>query len=306
MKSKILNLFAFLALLLAGHAQAAQSVTFYHHDALGSVIAKSDSDGYLYLNEEYQPYGEKIYAAEDFFGGSDDWYTGKNYSEELDLTYFGARWYDAKQGRFLSVDPIGVALESFHSFNRYVYAINNPYRYIDPDGREIKSTRVVSESATETNIKFTGVMIDRTGTLSRKQLVSLAARMESQIESSFSGGSDSDIWNTDATIDIGSPGETLRGRHEINIQHSSFFRKPTVLGNVNKIGGSTINLNFNLRRLDPLTTTTNASFERTAAHEFGHAASLKHPSGGLMSQTQISNRLDINKAQIDEIHKNNP
>jgi hypothetical protein len=44
MKSKILNLFAFLALLLAGHAQAAQSVTFYHHDALGSVIAKLDSD----------------------------------------------------------------------------------------------------------------------------------------------------------------------------------------------------------------------------------------------------------------------
>jgi RHS repeat-associated protein len=101
------------------------------------VIAKSDEDGYLYLNEEYQPYGEKIYATEDFFGGSDDWYTGKNYSEELDLSYFGARWYDAKQGRFLSIDPAGVTLENIHSFHRYVYAINNPYKYIDPDGREI-------------------------------------------------------------------------------------------------------------------------------------------------------------------------
>jgi RHS repeat-associated protein len=134
MKSKILNLFAFLALLLAGHAQAAQSVTFYHHDALGSVIAKSDSDGYLYLNEEYQPFGEKIYATEDFFGGSDDWYTGKNYSEELDLTYFGARWYDAKQGRFLSIDPAQVEFPNTHSFNRYSYSYNNPYKYTDPDG----------------------------------------------------------------------------------------------------------------------------------------------------------------------------
>jgi len=160
MKSKILNLFAFLALLLAGHAQAAQSVTFYHHDALGSVIAKSDADGYLYLNEEYQPYGEKIYAADDFFGGSDDWYTGKNYSEELDLTYFGARWYDAKQGRFLSIDPAPVSLASIHSFNRYHYANSNPYKYIDPDGREVivsaemqlTVSNLVSESDTARSI----------------------------------------------------------------------------------------------------------------------------------------------------------
>ncbi|HKJ50858.1 MAG TPA: RHS repeat-associated core domain-containing protein [Gammaproteobacteria bacterium] len=136
MKFRIFKLFALLALLLATNAQAAQLVTFYHHDALGSVIAKSDADGYLYLNEEYQPYGEKIYATEDFFGGSDDWYTGKNYSEELDLTYFGARWYDAKQGRFLSMDPAPVSLLSMHSFNRYHYANNNPFKYIDPDGRD--------------------------------------------------------------------------------------------------------------------------------------------------------------------------
>ena len=136
MKSKILNLFAFLALLLAGNAQAAQSVTYYHLDALGSVIAKSDAEGYLYLNEEYQPLGETIYGTEDFFGGSDDWYAGKNYSEELDLSYFGVRWYDAKQGRFLSIDPVGVKLEKIHSFNRYLYANNNPYKYIDPNGEE--------------------------------------------------------------------------------------------------------------------------------------------------------------------------
>ncbi|HKJ50860.1 MAG TPA: RHS repeat-associated core domain-containing protein [Gammaproteobacteria bacterium] len=136
MNKTMIKLIALLALLLAGNAQAAQSVTFYHHDALGSVIAKSDEDGYLYLNEEYQPYGEKIYAADDFFGGSDDWYTGKNYSEDLDLTYFGARWYDAKQGRFLSIDPAPVSLASIHSFNRYAYAFDNPYKYVDPDGEK--------------------------------------------------------------------------------------------------------------------------------------------------------------------------
>jgi len=134
MISKIVRILALLA-LLTGSAQAAQSVTFYHHDALGSVIAKSDADGYLYLNEEYQPYGEKIYGTEDP-EGNEDWYTGQNYSEDLDLSYFGARWYDAKQGRFLSIDPASVSLASIHSFNRYHYANSNPYRYVDPNGEQ--------------------------------------------------------------------------------------------------------------------------------------------------------------------------
>jgi hypothetical protein len=80
MKIRIFNVLALLALLLTGSVQAAQQVTFYHHDALGSVIAKSDQGGYLYLNEEYQPYGEKIYGTEDSFGASEDWYTDKNYT----------------------------------------------------------------------------------------------------------------------------------------------------------------------------------------------------------------------------------
>ena len=123
-----------LSLLAATSIQAASPVTFYHHDALGSIIATSDQDGLMRMNEEYQPYGQKVYGTEDPVSGNEDWYTGKNYSKELDLTYFGARWYDAKQGRFLSIDPAGVSLSSIHSFNRYHYANSNPYAYIDPDG----------------------------------------------------------------------------------------------------------------------------------------------------------------------------
>ena len=117
-----------------GHAEEPSKITFYHHDALGSVIATSNENGEMILSEEYQPYGEKIYQAADSNGGNEDWFTGKNYSQELDLSYFGARWYDAKQGRFLSMDPVGVELASIHSFNRYHYANNNPYKYVDPDG----------------------------------------------------------------------------------------------------------------------------------------------------------------------------
>ena len=43
-----------------------------------------------------------------------------------------ARYYDPVIGRFYSNDPIG--FRDIHSFNRYAYANNNPYKYIDPTG----------------------------------------------------------------------------------------------------------------------------------------------------------------------------
>jgi hypothetical protein len=38
-------------------------------------------------------------------------------------------------GRFLSVDPVVTDANSGSLFNHYAYANNNPYKYIDPDGR---------------------------------------------------------------------------------------------------------------------------------------------------------------------------
>jgi uncharacterized protein RhaS with RHS repeats len=47
--------------------------------------------------------------------------------------YMQARYYDPVIGRFYSNDPVGFT--NVHTFNRYAYANNNPYKYIDPDGR---------------------------------------------------------------------------------------------------------------------------------------------------------------------------
>jgi hypothetical protein len=37
----------------------------------------------------------------------------------------------------MSVDPVLTDNNTGASFNRYVYANNNPYKYIDPDGRQV-------------------------------------------------------------------------------------------------------------------------------------------------------------------------
>ncbi|MGH8049964.1 MAG: RHS repeat-associated core domain-containing protein [Arenimonas sp.] len=48
---------------------------------------------------------------------------------------FVQRYYDPVIGRFLSVDPVETNPNTGGSFNRYKYASNNPYKFIDPDGR---------------------------------------------------------------------------------------------------------------------------------------------------------------------------
>lgn len=45
------------------------------------------------------------------------------------------RYYDPIAGRFLSIDPVTTDANTGGSFNRYEYAKNSPYKYLDPDGR---------------------------------------------------------------------------------------------------------------------------------------------------------------------------
>jgi RHS repeat-associated protein len=47
---------------------------------------------------------------------------------------FGARIYDSRLGRFLSLDPHAA---SYPSIAPYVFVANNPLIYIDPDGKDI-------------------------------------------------------------------------------------------------------------------------------------------------------------------------
>ena len=62
-------------------------------------------------------------------------FTGHANDPDTALVYMQQRYYDPIAGRFLSVDPVTTDPNTGAMFNRYMYANNNPYRYIDPDGR---------------------------------------------------------------------------------------------------------------------------------------------------------------------------
>lgn len=114
-------------------AQAETVVEYIHTDALGSPVVVTDVNQNVVERSEYEPYGRLLNRpVSDGLG-----YTGHVSDAATGLAYMQQRYYDAEIGRFLSVDPVTTNSKTGGNFNRYWYANNNPYRFIDPDGRYV-------------------------------------------------------------------------------------------------------------------------------------------------------------------------
>ncbi len=64
-------------------------------------------------------------------------FTGKERDAESGLDYFGARYFASTLGRFTSVDPLARSASPGlpQTWNRYTYTLNNPLKYVDPNGK---------------------------------------------------------------------------------------------------------------------------------------------------------------------------
>jgi len=120
----------------AAQAQVQETVKYLHTDALGSIVAVTDSSGRVIERREYEPYGMQLRPELRDGPG----YTGHVQDAVTGLIYMQQRYYDPSIGRFLSVDPV-MAYETgdWRQFHRYAYAFNNPYAFTDPDGRQSRA-----------------------------------------------------------------------------------------------------------------------------------------------------------------------
>lgn len=113
---------------------AVERVSYYDTDAIGSTRLVTDAQGNAVERQDYQPFGEPVTPP----GSTPRLFAGKERDPETGNNYFGARYYSSLTGRFTTPDPI-VAVERNvidpQSWNVYAYVKNNPYRYVDPDGR---------------------------------------------------------------------------------------------------------------------------------------------------------------------------
>lgn len=112
---------------------AAGAITYTHQDVLGSTALLTNETGVVVGEYDYDAFGAII-----GHDGADTNYTFTNqeYDAESELYYFNARYYNPALGRFISRDPLLGSDGDFLSRNQYVYAKNNPLKYIDPTGED--------------------------------------------------------------------------------------------------------------------------------------------------------------------------
>ncbi len=124
----------------------ASPTTYLTTDNLGTPRVTTDNQGNVQARHDYLPFGEEIGA----YGGRATHsqyhqdsvrqkFTGYQHDNENNLDYAQARYYAATAGRFTSVDPLMASASTTNpaSFNRYSYALNNPYRYTDSSGMAV-------------------------------------------------------------------------------------------------------------------------------------------------------------------------
>ncbi len=102
--------------------------------------------GQVLSRRDFLPFGEEIFpdannlrtnaALKYNADGVRQKFTGYQKDDESGLDFAEARMYENRHGRFTAVDPLLASGKSAspQTFNRYVYVLNNPLAYTDPNG----------------------------------------------------------------------------------------------------------------------------------------------------------------------------
>lgn len=134
------------------HNASGDTETLYlHTDHLGTTQRITDAAGNSVWQATYTPFGRLLSEPPDF---DCPLFTGQLWDAESGFYYFGARYYDPELGRFISPDPWTCGpddprlmgqpngtvmipqawLTQPRAAHPYLYCLNNPVTYRDPDG----------------------------------------------------------------------------------------------------------------------------------------------------------------------------
>jgi RHS repeat-associated protein len=116
-------------------------LSFYGFDGHGSVRFLTSSTGAVTDTYDYDAYG--ILTSQTGTTPNNYLFAGEQFDPTLGIYYNRARYYDQRQGRFLTVDSWEGDLQSPLSLHKYLYVGANPVNLIDPTGHETPLTNIV-------------------------------------------------------------------------------------------------------------------------------------------------------------------
>jgi len=102
---------------------------YYHNDHLATPQKMTDSSGQVVWSADYKPFGEATVTVSTITNNLR--FPGQYYDAETGLHYNLNRTYNTALDRYIESDSVGIQGGKNHL---YIYAVDNPIRYVDPDG----------------------------------------------------------------------------------------------------------------------------------------------------------------------------
>jgi RHS repeat-associated protein len=118
--------------------------SFFHRDILGSTASLTEAFGTTRQSISYDAWGNergRVGTSANSFG-----FTGHELDQETGLIYAKQRFIDTEIARFLTQDRYLGDEQSPYSFHRYSYAHDNPTKYSDPFGTDVRLANETPES----------------------------------------------------------------------------------------------------------------------------------------------------------------
>ncbi len=201
-------------------------------------------------------------------------FTGKERDNETGYDYFGARYYDARLGRWGQTEPI---YDKYLSFSPYVYATNNPLLLKDINGEDVIVTIEGNSIKFTVNIFYRSYekFKDINTNLSDKQIAYYKENINKALEQ----------WSEIKTIDY--EGKTYNISFEFNFKETESEEESQIFNSIDKNEGYNIALPSPDESGNPRVVSGNRLFfpniENKSgyprywySHELGHIMGLPH------------------------------
>jgi RHS repeat-associated protein len=111
---------------------------YFSLDGLRSVVNLTDDSGSTVASYHIDAWGNFRFPNELITSRNRFAFTGHIYDDETGLYNAKARYFDPKLGRFLTQDSFLGEIDAPPSLHRYLYANDNPTRFVDPTGHAAK------------------------------------------------------------------------------------------------------------------------------------------------------------------------